>query len=108
MALEGPDFSDSRDPIFSYSRDLMITFSDSRDAIFNSRDPNRVPKTPLKKPVLKCKMFETDHVEIPQSCLNRYILFQYFVSILLLFLGQAAVAIAALIFGLQVSYVDNN
>ena len=23
-------------------------FSDSRDSLFNSRDPNRVPKTPLK------------------------------------------------------------
>jgi len=28
MGLQGPDFSDSRDPIF------------------NSRDPNRIPKTP--------------------------------------------------------------
>jgi len=35
-----------RDPIFSDSRDPMIIFSDSRDLIFNSRDPNRVPKTP--------------------------------------------------------------
>jgi len=26
-------FSDSRDPIFSYFRDLMIIFSDSRDPI---------------------------------------------------------------------------
>jgi len=33
MDLQGPDFSDSRDS--------MILFSDSRD-------PNRVPKTPLK------------------------------------------------------------
>jgi len=32
-------FSDSRDPIFFYSRDLMVIFSDSRD-------PNRVSKTP--------------------------------------------------------------
>jgi len=46
MSLEGPDFSDSRYPIFSYSRDPMIIFSDSSDPIFNSRDPNRVPKTP--------------------------------------------------------------
>jgi len=38
-----PDF---RNPIFSDSRDPMIIFSDSRDPIFNSRDPNRVPKTP--------------------------------------------------------------
>jgi len=38
-------FSDSRDPIFN-SRDPMIIFSDSREPIFNSRDPNRVPKTP--------------------------------------------------------------
>jgi len=26
----------------------MIIFSDSTDRIFNSRDPNRVPKTPIK------------------------------------------------------------
>jgi len=38
MDLQGPDFSDSRDP--------MIIFSDSRDPILNSRDPNRVPKSP--------------------------------------------------------------
>jgi len=46
MDLEGPDFSESRDPIFSNSRNSMIIFSDSRDPIFNSRDPNRVRKTP--------------------------------------------------------------
>jgi len=40
-----------RDPIFSDSRDLMITFSDSRVPIFNSRDPNRVLKH-LKKTLL--------------------------------------------------------
>ena len=34
-----PDFSDSRDPIFYVFRDRMLIFSDSRD-------PNRVPKTP--------------------------------------------------------------
>jgi len=28
----------------------MIIFSDSRDPIFNSKDPNWVPKTPLKNP----------------------------------------------------------
>jgi len=38
MDLQGPDFSDSSD--------LMIIFPDSRDPIFISRDPNRVPKTP--------------------------------------------------------------
>jgi len=27
----------------------MLIFADSRDPIFNSRDPNQVPKTPLKK-----------------------------------------------------------
>jgi len=27
----------------------MIIFSDSRDPIFNSREPIRVPKTPYKK-----------------------------------------------------------
>jgi len=34
------------DPIFADFRDPMIIFSDSRDPIWNSRDPNRVPKTP--------------------------------------------------------------
>jgi len=43
MDLLGPDFSDFRDPILSDSIDQMINFSDSRD-------PNRVPKTPLKNP----------------------------------------------------------
>ena len=52
MDLQGPDFSDSRDPILSDSRDPMIIFSDSRDPIWNSRDPNRVPETPLKKPCM--------------------------------------------------------
>jgi len=46
MDLKGPDFSGSRDPIFSESRDPMIIFSDFRDPIFNSKDPNRVTKTP--------------------------------------------------------------
>jgi len=46
MDRQGPNFSDSRDAIFSDSRDPMIIFSDSRDPFFNSRDPNRVPKTP--------------------------------------------------------------
>jgi len=32
-----------RDPMFSDSVDPMIILSDSRDPIFNSRDPNRVP-----------------------------------------------------------------
>jgi len=49
MDLWRPDFSDSRDPIFPDSREPLIIFSDSRDSIFNSRDPNRVPETPLKK-----------------------------------------------------------
>jgi len=44
--LQGPDFSDYRDLIFFDSRDPMMIFSDCRDLIFNSRDPNRVPKTP--------------------------------------------------------------
>jgi len=42
-----------RDPIFSDFRDPMIIFSDSRDPIWNSRDPNRVPKMPWKKPGVK-------------------------------------------------------
>jgi len=33
MDLQGPDISDSRDPIFSDFRDPMITFSDSKDPI---------------------------------------------------------------------------
>jgi len=45
MDLQGPDFSDSRDPILSDSRDPIVIFSDSRDPISKSRDPNRVPKT---------------------------------------------------------------
>jgi len=39
VELQGPDFSDFRDPIFSDSSGPMIIFSDSRD-------PIRVPKTP--------------------------------------------------------------
>jgi len=41
-----PLHATARDPIFSDSRDPMITFSDSRNPIFNSRDPIRVPETP--------------------------------------------------------------
>jgi len=37
MDLEGPNFSDSWDPIFSDSRDPMMIFSDSRNPTFNSR-----------------------------------------------------------------------
>jgi len=32
--------------IFIVSRDPMIFFADSKDPIFNSRDPIRAPKTP--------------------------------------------------------------
>jgi len=46
MDLQGPDISDSRDPTFSDSRDPMIIFSDSRDLMFNCRDPNRVLRKP--------------------------------------------------------------
>ena len=42
----GPDLSDFRGPLFSDSRDPIIIFSDSRDPIWNSMDPNHVPKTP--------------------------------------------------------------
>jgi len=35
-----------RDPIFSDSRKPLIVFPDSWDPIFNSKDPNGVPKTP--------------------------------------------------------------
>jgi len=36
MDLQGPDYSGSRDPIFSYFRDPMIIVADSRDPVFNS------------------------------------------------------------------------
>jgi len=39
MNLQGPDFSDSRDPIFFDPRDPTIIFADCRG-------PNRVFKTP--------------------------------------------------------------
>ena len=43
MGLQGPGFSDSRDPIFSDSRDQwLIIFSDSRGPLFKSRDSNQV------------------------------------------------------------------
>jgi len=45
----GTRFSDYRGPIVFDSRDAVMVFSDCRDPIFNSTDPNRVPKTPLKK-----------------------------------------------------------
>jgi len=48
MDLFGPDFSDSRDPVFSDSRDPMTIYAYSGAPIFNSRDPNWVPKTPSK------------------------------------------------------------
>jgi len=38
MDLMGPDSSHFKGP--------MVIFSDSRDPIWNSRDPNQVPKTP--------------------------------------------------------------
>jgi len=50
MDLLGPDFYNSKGPIFPDSRNPMINFSDSRDLIFNSRNPKRIPKTPLKNP----------------------------------------------------------
>ena len=55
MGLQGPDFSDSRDPIFF----------DSRDPIFISRDPNRVPKTPqktLNTTVICCQLIYFSYV----------------------------------------------
>ena len=48
MDLCGRGFHDSKDPIFSDSTDPLIIFSDSKDAIFNSMDPNRVTKSLLK------------------------------------------------------------
>jgi len=53
MDLQGPDFSDSRDP--------MIIFAALRDPIFNSRDPNRVPNSGVRRKfswgVSKCQNF---------------------------------------------------
>jgi len=46
MDLYRSDFSDSKDPIFSDSRDPLIIFSDSKDPIFNTMDPNQVLKRP--------------------------------------------------------------
>jgi len=46
MDLQGPDISDSRDLIFSDSKNPMIIFYESRNSIFHSKDPKRVPKTP--------------------------------------------------------------
>jgi len=38
----------------------MIILSDSRDRIFNSSDPNRVPKTPLKNPAVYAHTTSTE------------------------------------------------
>ena len=59
----GPDFSNSRNPV--------MIFSDSRDPIFNSRDPNRVPKTRLRKPWLKHKKhLLTDTISLSTEQVN--------------------------------------
>jgi len=42
----GLDFSDSRDP--------MLIFADSRNLIFNTRDPIRVPENALKNLLYAC------------------------------------------------------
>jgi len=49
-----------------------------RDPIFNSRDPNRVPKTPLKKPgfytrifSILCKNLNSKNADTRLSCLLR-------------------------------------
>ena len=42
MDLQGSDFSDSRELIFSDFMDPMIIFSDSKNPIWNARDLNRV------------------------------------------------------------------
>jgi len=44
--LQGPYFSDYKDPIFFDSSDPVMIFIECRDPIFNYRNPNRVPKTP--------------------------------------------------------------
>jgi len=74
MDLYGPDFSDSRDPIFSDFRDPMLIFCDSRDPMiifYDSGDLNRVPKTPLKKLfLLKIVFWDTDYQGC-RKCGNR-------------------------------------
>jgi len=55
MDLLGPDFSNYMDPISSDSSGPMTIFDDSREPIFNSRDLNLVPKTPLKI-LLQCRL----------------------------------------------------
>jgi len=72
MDLWGPDFSDSRDPIFTDSRHPMIIFSDARDPIFNSRDPHRVPKTPLTKPANSSQSAISDRCNTSSSKSDRY------------------------------------
>jgi len=69
MKLQGPDFSDFRDPIFSDSRNPMIIVSDSRDPIWNSRDANRVPKTPKKNLLTRliCKLEYNTNTHIPKQ-----------------------------------------
>jgi len=46
MDLQGHIFSDTRDPILFDSREPMTIFAASRDPSFNSRDLNRVFKSP--------------------------------------------------------------
>jgi len=49
----------------------MIIFSDSRDPIFNSRDPNGVPKTPLKNVVtLNLMSHDSQHSLSRAGCIE--------------------------------------
>jgi len=61
MDLQGPDFSDCRDQIFS----------DSRDPTFNSRDPNRVLKR-LKKTLPKPKSLNLKEVTADTPGLKQF------------------------------------
>jgi len=48
----------------------MIIFSDSRDPIFNSRNPNQVPETPQKN--LLCYMVYHTSRKLDKSLLRRW------------------------------------
>jgi len=66
MDLLGPYFSDSRHP--------MIIFSDSREPIFNSRDPNRVLKHLKKRWLVISKMHNNVHESKLYFCITLFAL----------------------------------
>jgi len=75
MDLQGPDFSDARDAIFSDSRDPMAFFNDSRDPIFNSRDPNQLHNK-TKKNLLTMSVTPSFRGVTERHCLLKGILSQ--------------------------------